>query len=357
MSKKHRGFTLIELLVVIAIIAVLIALLLPAVQQAREAARRTQCKNNLKQLGLALSNYHDITTTTFPPGFLSGTQSGGLAGWGWNTMLLPQIDQATVYNNFGTMTNNPNFMVGLGNLGTNSTLNPSTGNINNTMAAFRCPSDVGSATLTLTFGAKSALVGRSNYVGMLGTDPAWTPANALQWSNSVMMGAPAGQALGQIGMTSGTPANPGPANGSGPGGMYMTTTDLASEFGGVFGADSRIGYRDMSDGSSNCIVVGERYTPVGSGAVYVTGDATWVGTNDTSMMGQSLTVGEASLPINYLMTSSNPRPLTTGFGSMHVGGCHFLMGDGTVRFISQNVDMTTFRMLSRINDGGVVGEF
>src|SRR5579872_2965569 len=108
-QKSRRGFTLIELLVVIAIIAVLIALLLPAVQQAREAARRTQCKNNLKQLGLALSNYHDITTSTFPPGYMSGTQMGGLAGWGWTTMLLPQIDQANLYNNFGGTANNPTF--------------------------------------------------------------------------------------------------------------------------------------------------------------------------------------------------------------------------------------------------------
>jgi hypothetical protein len=256
------------------------------------------------------------------------------------------------------MANNPNFMVGLGNMATTPVLNPTSGNVNSTMAAFRCASDVGSPTLTLMVGSNPVVVGRSNYVGVLGTDPAWTPANSLQYSNSVMMGAPAGQALGQIGMTSGTTSLPGPMMGSGPGGVYMTTTDLAPEFGGTFGADSRIGYRDMSDGSSNCIVVGERYSPSGSnGGTYVTGDASWVGTNDTSMMGQSLTLGEASLPINYLFSGSNSRPLTTGFGSMHTGGCHFLMGDGTVRFINQNIDMTTYRMLSRINDGGVVGDF
>ena len=96
--RKHRcGFTLIELLVVIAIIAVLIALLLPAVQQAREAARRSQCKNNLKQMGLGLHNYHE-TMNTFPMG-MSGwpfTLDGEL--WGWGTMILPQLDQSTLYN-------------------------------------------------------------------------------------------------------------------------------------------------------------------------------------------------------------------------------------------------------------------
>ena len=96
-----RGFTLIELLVVIAIIAVLIALLLPAVQQAREAARRTQCKNNLKQLGLALHNYSDITGY-LPPGHYWASNASDAeptgTGWLWGVHILPQLDQAPLYN-------------------------------------------------------------------------------------------------------------------------------------------------------------------------------------------------------------------------------------------------------------------
>src|SRR5579872_386881 len=98
-SRHHRrtGFTLIELLVVIAVIAVLIGLLLPAVQQAREAARRTQCKNNLKQIGLALLNY-ESSFRIFPPGYIAGSafidgQTDTAPGWSWGAMILPQLDQ------------------------------------------------------------------------------------------------------------------------------------------------------------------------------------------------------------------------------------------------------------------------
>ena len=97
---RCKGFTLIELLVVIAIIAILVALLLPAVQQAREAARRSSCKNNLKQIGLALHNYHDVHNV-LPPGYLryansASTWSG--PGWGWGVMILPQIEMTGMYD-------------------------------------------------------------------------------------------------------------------------------------------------------------------------------------------------------------------------------------------------------------------
>ena len=96
MRTPRRGFTLIELLVVIAIIAVLIALLLPAVQAAREAARRAQCVNNLKQIALALHNYHD-TIGTFPPGGIDDVNWFG-TWWNWPAFILPQLEQRNIYN-------------------------------------------------------------------------------------------------------------------------------------------------------------------------------------------------------------------------------------------------------------------
>src|SRR4051812_46688665 len=129
--RQIRGFTLVELLVVIAIIALLVALLLPAVQQAREAARRTQCRNNLKQVGLALHNYHD-TNSTLPPGWV-GVTSGqsdvnGINGWSWAARVLPQLDQSPLFNSI-----NFNFQVGAA-----SNLVPRTTGL----AVYRCASDI-----------------------------------------------------------------------------------------------------------------------------------------------------------------------------------------------------------------------
>ena len=342
--------------------AILLALLLPAVQQARESARRTQCKNNLKQLGIALGNYHD-TTTEFPPGFISGNGAGTGLGFGWMSMLLPQIDQAPIFNLLGSASTNPNFNTGPVSL-TAANVTPNT--VQENFPVFRCPSDSGSsATLfyVLTWTNQQYPCGRSNYVGVAGTDPAWV--------NAALGGATPGvDSLATIGLDVGpliAPAYTGPTvvgaigsyHGTPVSNVINSSTVTAQLFGGCFGANSGIGYRDMTDGSSNAIIVGERYTPTGSTASQpVIGDATWVGVayNDDTA-GQANALGEASVPINAFNTGAIPRPQTTGFGSTHTGGCHFLMGDGAVRFISQNVSMNTYRQLSRIADGAVVGDF
>jgi len=355
-QKSRRGFTLIELLVVIAIIAVLIALLLPAVQQAREAARRTQCKNNLKQLGLALHNYHDITVTTFPSGFIGNNQNGTVNGLGWNVMLLPQIDQANIFNQFtlGTV----NFTNGLSGLsGLSAT--PSTPSLNPALAAFRCPTDPGLGSVyiaTVTNGttasspAAAIAVSRSNYVGMAGIDPAITTIGNTSANTT-------GGTTGAIGVYGNS--------GSVQVGLTSLSVDVAA-FGGTFGGQSKRGIRDIIDGTSNTIIVGERYTPSNSSTsgLSVQGDATWVGVPDIgsgataqSQAGQSAVLGEGSNGINFAVSGSANRPNTTGFGSLHTGGAHFLMGDGTVRFISSNVSLATYQNLSRIADGNPVGAF
>jgi prepilin-type N-terminal cleavage/methylation domain-containing protein/prepilin-type processing-associated H-X9-DG protein len=165
MSKFRRGFTLIELLVVIAIIAVLIALLLPAVQSAREAARRSQCINNLKQMGLALHNYHDAVSA-FPPGYIAaGPYKDGETdvspGWSWASMILPQLDQSPLYaaTNFWLPVAGP----------------ANTTSIMTSLSVFLCPSDqIPGRTFAVTdgFGNTVATVAPSSYSDCTGSDAA-----------------------------------------------------------------------------------------------------------------------------------------------------------------------------------------
>ncbi len=163
MNRIRRAFTLIELLVVIAIIAVLIALLLPAVQNAREAARRTQCKNNLKQIGLALHNYHD-TYRMFPSGWIAVDDTGapsaheGTSGVGWATMILPYIEQANVYSQF--------------NASLRLTDPANAAFLRNQIASYKCPSDPQPEYFSLAEEGSGAILAKlpiANYIGCFGT--------------------------------------------------------------------------------------------------------------------------------------------------------------------------------------------
>ena len=372
-SSRRRAFTLIELLVVIAIIAVLIALLLPAVQQARESARRTQCKNQLKQLGLALHNYHDTFITTMPPGYVYQILStpGSLSnGWGWGTMILPYIDQAPLYNTFTTSTNNPSIGGGLIGIAPTTAVPatvPPTGSIESVLSSQRCPSDPGAATVTNPTAGTVAILrfptyGRSNYLGVAGSRYYQTAATiatpATPFIDACVV--PAAPPVG-VAVTPPTANNPvlGAINNScanTPAG-YVAGTTMASQLGGVFGANSKVGIRDMTDGTSNIIMVGERYTPSNAAALTaaVIGDAIWAGVPAPGA--EWATLGEATHKVNQNFTAAYPRPVTTGFGSMHTGGAQFLMGDGAVKFLSENLDMTTYRHLARVNDGQLLGDF
>ena len=165
MPRARRAFTLIELLVVIAIIAVLIALLLPAVQAAREAARRSQCVNNLKQMGLALHNYHDAVLV-FPPGYIAAGpyidgETDASPGWSWASMILPQLDQSPLYSsiNFWLPVQAP----------ANTTATQTSLNV------FLCPSDqIPGRTFAVTdgFGNTVATVAPSSYADCTGSDAA-----------------------------------------------------------------------------------------------------------------------------------------------------------------------------------------
>lgn len=372
-KKQKRGaFTLIELLVVIAIIAVLIALLLPAVQQAREAARRTQCKNNMKQIGLALHNYHERTSNTFPCGYMGQTKATGpstgslsnYSGWGWMSMLLPEFDQASLYNQLTSTSVNPNFSSGVITCFT-SPITP--GIMTAVIPAFRCASDPGTPLMSSTdngVGGSPVPIyyGRSNYVGVCGTDPAWINATTPYTPTAIPT------TMATDGLASSVFPVPGWAIGAMP--FYAGNTIqpfqlylsvYTQDYGGTFGVNSKIGLSQMLDGSSNVIIVGERYSPLEvNGEANNTkwfGSATWVGAPNNHYHGPAYILGEATNPINYNFNAASVRPQTTGFGSQHRGGCHFLMGDGSVRFLSESLDIETLRKLSRIADGATPGEY
>jgi len=346
MTKSQRGFTLIELLVVIAIIAILIALLLPAVQQAREAARRTQCKNNLKQLGLAFHNYHDVFNT-FPPGCINSSFQMATASdatcWGWATFLLPYIDQAPAYNTLAPGTNSM-----LQALNTTAGLQIMT----TPLAAFRCPSDTGPGVnnfdAALADTAGDAQVATYNRHITNGT------ANvATSTSNYVMLACSS---------------------------VSTTLPFRSADFGpptGVGFNDSKIGLRDITDGSSNTFLVGERawrFADLNAGAANVFGfSPPTAGTPTDPRRSACAVLGIPYFGINQ-RAAAYRQHASRCFSSVHVGGCHFTMGDGAVRFVSENIDYnvstqvsttvtngtwvdSTFERLCSRNDGQVVGEF
>ena len=348
--RRPRGFTLIELLVVIAIIAVLIALLLPAVQQAREAARRSQCKNNIKQLGLAFHNYHDVYNT-LPPGWVSAnyqSAAGETTIWSWGAFLLPYLDQAPLFNTVSPGTRRIDQNLALGGANAAALTSP--------LPVFACPSDTGPAL--------------NNFDGTLGYDAGSTTDFGTY--NRYVTNGTSNVAIAKSNYV--ISADTGDSN---------TPAVLAATYGpplGVGWADSKVGLRDITDGTSNTIFVGERAfrlknLNIGAGNALGFSPATSVG----AYAGQQCRSCLAVIGIPYWginQTVTNPSHQSRGYSSAHVGGAHFLMGDGGVRFVSENVDHkpnsiagsapdhsgpawidSVFERLLGRNDGQVVGDF
>ncbi len=331
-TKRRLGFTLIELLVVIAIIAVLIALLLPAVQQAREAARRTQCKNNLKQYGLGLHNYHDVHLM-FPPG--GGDWNNG-PEIGWQVKILPFMDQAPLYNSLNM---SANAAQGHGPSAWDVIL-PNT----NRQARYKqvpyaiCPSNPDAAF-------RDSNWAQSTYSGSLGSQR--TPSadgNCNTFLNARATNAPSTQF--------GYDANSGWAD---HGNTY--------EARGVSGMFNRLGapirIAQVLDGTSNTFMIGE-INPTCHDHT-----AGWWNIN-----GMGTAHASTSVPPNDMTTCPNSTRVTNpactpmsnwnyswGFKSTHAGGVHFLLVDGTVRFINEGLDYNSYQRLGGRAEGLSIGEF
>ena len=316
--RRSRGFTLIELLVVIAIIAVLIALLLPAVQQAREAARRTQCKNNLKQYGLAFANYHDVHGM-YPIGGTGGCCAVQPA-LGFHARLLPFIDQAPLFQQI-------NF--GLAGDATGQVLPDGKTVRLHTLTTAICPTD--SVGVPILNGWA-----QTNYDASLGSQ-----GNVSNGGNC----NPYQQFAQRV----------NPNNGD------TLDNSLISGMGSRDGPSVRI--RDVTDGTSNTIHMGEVLPSCNdhsSGGLWHSNgmgnfhSSTIVPINDFTTCSWA-TAGQIKVAG---CTSQDKWNISWGFRSRHVGGAQFLFVDGTVRFLSENIDhANTFQRLGGRADGLVVGEF
>lgn len=292
-----RGFTLIELLVVIAIIAILIALLLPAVQQAREAARRSTCKNNLKQIGLALHNYHE-THRIFPPGFLMDH------GWLSTTYMLPFMDQAPLYNKLS-----PNGPMDV----TNATV---LADIRTILPAYLCPSSADpNPSQNADIPVNGVAIGLSNYLGINGN-------------------------------------------------LDLRCTSRPK---GMFYQNSRVKIRDITDGTSNTIAFSERTTVNDADGTNHRGGV-WAGVTHPCPTNGFDNIRNFTIQARVGWSMINGSGYQFGPSSLHVGGAHFLLADGRVRFISENIDASnnpttissatsTYFKLAIINDKQVIGEF
>jgi prepilin-type N-terminal cleavage/methylation domain-containing protein/prepilin-type processing-associated H-X9-DG protein len=327
--KSAPGFTLVELLVVIAIIGVLVALLLPAVQAAREAARRAQCNNNLKQIGIALHNYHD-TLRTLPPGWIM--KAGNEAEWGWPSFILPFAEQQPLYEKLG-VDRRRLWTVALD--ATDRTL------LQTKLKMYRCPSDITPA--------------------LLPAGPAGTNCNRHFECSGCDINFPLATSnyMGNFGFFD-------------PSGTTEHAADVLRT--GVFHSNQPVGLRDITDGTSQTIAVGERDFRCRSGV--------WAGSRNPpgpDMWGSYFIRGRVSIKINDPRSPPSfcsETSCTEGFGSLHPGGSLFLFCDGSVHFLNNSIqydinggdpqspagtlDMTqigTYQRLGMKSDGSVVAGY
>jgi prepilin-type N-terminal cleavage/methylation domain-containing protein/prepilin-type processing-associated H-X9-DG protein len=326
-ARRRRAFTLIELLVVIAIIAVLVALLLPAVQQAREAARRSQCKNNLKQIALAMQTYHDVAQS-FPFGCNAG-DNGFRQALTWRFDILPQIEQQPAFNQMSQYSRKDTTTVWL-------TGGAAVGFQTLIIPLYICPSETQDKVLT------------GNQNGGDSTCPS------------------AGAAISNYNMSAGTSSPCGvptpmdlagvPTNDTLIGGNYYGSYSKSDGVASMGSAD--VGFllclniAKIVDGTSTTLLVGEKTVNPSTATSSNYGAA---GTNYSGWLSQWGAVSSSTHGINYLPRGSYCTGIQ--WGSRHAGGAHFAMCDGSVRFINQTISWLTLKALSTRAGNDVVADY
>ncbi|MCR9291555.1 MAG: DUF1559 domain-containing protein [bacterium] len=346
---SRAGFTLVELLVVIAIIGILVGLLLPAVQAAREAARRMSCQNNLKQLGLAIHNYHD-THKSFP-GNTASMPGSTRIGASWLVQILPQLEQSAAYNQTAWV--DTDFEDRLG---------PNRNWLVMSQArvpVFHCPSSPLPVTRVQESTSETQAIGGP-------------PSYEVQIPDYV----------GNLGYWRIQPAPGGPGrrfdagNNCWTGYGWMQNAGVITIFNQKYTGNK---IAALTDGTSNTIAIGENANYMvdirdgsrmdsrsgrGHGGMWAAGLSHWNTVDSFNGGGgytRNLTVCRA--PINFARwnnngTFYNSTGLHAGYHSAHVGGAQFVFGDGSVRFISENIDFgTTFNALCGKDDGTVISEY
>jgi prepilin-type N-terminal cleavage/methylation domain-containing protein/prepilin-type processing-associated H-X9-DG protein len=333
-SSQRRAFTLIELLVVIAIIGILIALLLPAVQKIREAAARMQCTNNLKQIGLAVHNYHD-SFNFVPPGYIDGNANPTSTpdndvgpGWGWAALLLPYVEQQNLFNQI--------------NLKQGIVVGSNAAAAQTPLKIYQCPSDPYQQNFPVydsTFSTPFATVAHSNYVGCNGWEECFNNAGG------------AGQGGGNDGLTGG----------------------LGQSGDGLFYRNSRYRLTDVTDGLSNTIIIGERsgnHSPsTWTGAVTGGRCPAWMASQPPSPYSPppGPAYDNADFDEAFVLAHCNATHLPSAdfpifdpdtFYSMHTGkGANFLFGDGSVHFLGSSINPITYQYLATIAGGEVANDW